>query len=260
MAICPALSCERLGATAPVAALTLVAAPSFGGIAGIKGASGATTAGCAGAIAATGGTGATGATTMGLGCNTAGSSFWTTGVCEHADSSATTHAANVGRASRTGLGGRNEGVITLVFPFKFDEVVIAAGAAIGVLAAHRWTPLIDGAAALGLVEKHAHRFVDGVFSVTQHPHRLASMFDEFGKFFTGDVYRDEVVPGQARHVRRFGFDVVVAAAIPRTLRAVVCIFCSHDADFKYFDTDSNGVTLSGHNELIQFQVSPDRVL
>ena len=93
----------------PPAEPMLPTAASFGGIAGI-------------ADTVAGGTsGTTGATTTGLGCNTAGSSFFTMGACVHEDSSiAVATSSDVMRDAFTARnsGRRNKVVITLMFPFK----------------------------------------------------------------------------------------------------------------------------------------------
>jgi len=208
-------------------------------------------------------TGAAGATTTGLGCNTAGSSSFTTGACVHADnkitvesSSAAIRDACIERRS----GRRNEVVITLMFPFKLEKVVITTGRAIWIIPTHSRAPFINGAAAFGLVKKHTHGFVHRVFAVTKHAHRFALVLDLLGKFFTGNLDGNAVMPGQTRHVSGFGFDVIVATAVAGAFGAVVSVFGCHDANFKLFDTDSNGLSRSRHNELLKYLVRPHGVL
>jgi len=69
------------------------------------------------------------------------------------------------QALNMALGRRNEGFIALMFPFKLDEVEVAAGVAIWVVAADLRTPFINRTAPFALVEEHAHRFVNGILSM-----------------------------------------------------------------------------------------------
>ena len=76
-----------------------------------------------------------------------------------------------------------------MFPFKFKEVVVAAGGAIRVVPTDRRTAFVNGAAALGLIEKHAHGFVHRVFAMPKHAHGFALMLNLLGEFLAGDVHR-----------------------------------------------------------------------
>jgi len=76
-----------------------------------------------------------------------------------------------------------------------------------------------------------------IFAMAKYTHGLAVVHDLLGKFLAGYVDRKVVVLRQARDVARFGFDVVIAAAIARTLAAVVPIFLSHGAYFEMFVAD-----------------------
>ena len=150
-AICTAESWPRDGATVPPAEPTLPTAASLGGIAGMADTLGDATSATAGA------------TSIGFGCNSAGSSSFTTGACVHADNKIAVAMAiaissvAVGGACITGPSGRRDKVfVTLVFPFKLQKIVIATGAAIGIIPAYRRAPFINRATTLGLVKKHAH--------------------------------------------------------------------------------------------------------
>lgn len=197
---------------------------------------------------------ATGDTTTALGCNTAGSSSFTTGTCVHADTSSVIEtngeairAVSIVRRS----GGRNKVLITLVFPLKLEEIVVATGIAIRVGPAHGGASFINRATALALVKKHAHRFIDRVFAMPQHAHGFTFVLNLFGKFFSGSVYLDTVMPRQTRDVGWFGLDVIVAAAVAGAFGAVVGVFRCHDANFKLFNGDSKGLSRSRPNDLIK---------
>ena len=118
-----------------------------------------------------------------------------------------------------------------MFPLKLDEVEIAAGVAVGVIAADLRTALINCAAALALIKKHAHRFVDGVFTVPQNAHRFAFVRHLLGELFTCHAHRDRVMLRQPGNVAWLGFDVVVTTAIAGTFTAIERIFCGHDMLF-----------------------------
>ena len=207
--------------------------------------------------------GRTGATTTGLGCSTAGSSSFTTGACVHADSSiaavtsstATPDACFAGRSGR-----RNKVGITLMFPFKLEEVIVATGRAIWVVPADCGTTFINGAAALGLIKKHAHGLVYRIFTVAKHAHRLAFVLNLFGKFLTRYIHRNTVMFGQTRDIRRFSFNVVIATAIARAFGAVVSVLGCHDADFKLFAPDSKGLCVSNDDDLSECCVRPAPLL
>ena len=157
-------------------------------------------------------------------------------------------------------GGRYEVMITLMFPFKLEEVVVAAGRAIRVIPAHGRTSFVNGAAALGLVKKHAHGFVHRIFAMTQHAHRVAFVHNLLRKFFAGNLHRNAMMPGQTRNVRWLGLNVVVATAVAGAFAAVVGVFGWHYVDFKLFDTDSKGRPRSGHADLREYSVRPGGVL
>ena len=185
------------------------------------------------------------------------------GACVHEDSSiAVATSSDVMRDAFTARnsGRRNKVVITLMFPFKLEEVVVTTGRAIRVIPADRWTPFINGAAAFGLIKKHAHGFVHGVVAVTQHAHCLAFVLDLLGEFFTRNIHCNAMMLGQTRHVSRFGFDVIVAAAVAGALGAVVGVFGRHDADLNLFGTDSKGLPRSRHHDLLEYGARPDGML
>ena len=108
----------------------------------------------------------TAATTGGFGCIIAGSSLGTIGACVHA--TARNIGANIAERLPTGdakqrvhtrdraLRRRNKSVITLVFPLKFDEIEIATGTSVRVIAADLRAALVNRTAALALIEEHAH--------------------------------------------------------------------------------------------------------
>lgn len=133
-------------------------------------------------------------------------------------------------------------MITLMFPFKLEEVIVAARCAIRVIPAHSGTSFVDGAAALGLVKKHAHGFVHRIVAMTQHAHRVAFVLNLLGEFFAGNLHRNAMMPGQPRYVGCFGLDVIVATTVAGAFAAVVGVFRCHDADFKLFDMDSKGLS------------------
>ncbi len=151
-------------------------------------------------------------------------------------------------------------MITLMFPFKLEEVVVAAGRAIRVIPTHGRTSFVNGAAALGLVKKHAHGFVHRIFAVTQHAHCVAFVPNLLGEFFAGNLQRNVVMPGQTRYVRWLGLNVVVATAVAGAFAAVVGVFGCHNADFKLFDTDSKGRSRSVDTDLPKYSVPPGGVL
>lgn len=108
----------------------------------------------------------TSATTGGFGCIIAGSSLATVGTCVH-ETASNNGMKIVARFTRhqglqractcnTTLSRRNESVITLMLPLKLDEIEIATGVAIWVIAADLWTSLINRTAAFALIKEHAH--------------------------------------------------------------------------------------------------------
>ena len=254
-AICTAESWPRDGAIVPPADPMLPTAASLGGMAGI-----ADTVG--GTAGVTNG-GATGATTTGFGCNTAGSSFFTTGACVHADNKIaveTSSAVMRDRFTARMSGRRNEVVITLMFPFKFEEVVVPARRAIRVIAAYCRTALINRATTFGLIKKHTHRFVHRVFTMPKHAHGFAFVLDLLGKFFAGNIHRDAMMLGQTSYIGGLGFDVVVATAVAGAFGAVVRIFGCHHAYLKLCETHSKGRYGYRHNGLRKYLLKPDGML
>ena len=115
-----------------------------------------------------------------------------------------------------------------MFPFKLDEVEIAAGIAVRIVAAHLWASLVNRTAPFTLVKEHAHRFVNAIFAMPQHAHRFAFVRDCFGEFVTRHFYWNRVMLRQSRDIARLGFDVVIATAIARTLTAIKRILRGHD--------------------------------
>ena len=84
-----------------------------------------------------------------------------------------------------GRSGRwNKTLVALVFSLKLNKVVIAAGGAIGIVAADLRAALINRATSLVLIEKHAHRFVDMIFSMTQHSDCFAFVLYGTSEFFS----------------------------------------------------------------------------
>ena len=151
-------------------------------------------------------------------------------------------------------------MITLMFPFKLEEVVVAAGRAIRVIPAHGRTSFVNGAAALGLVKKHAHGFVHRIFAVTQHAHSYAFMLNLLGEFFTCDSHCQTMMFGQPSDVGGFGFDVIVTTAVAGAFATVIGVFGCHHVDFKLFDPDSKVRSRSGHTDLPKYSVRPDGLL
>ena len=145
--MCGAGGCALAGATAPVRPSTVVAALCLGGIAGDV-----TTAGCAGETIATGG-----------GVTVAGSTTATGGVCAQPVSIPTITPAkhlaplhSMGGTLADSSGRRYETFVTLMLSFKFDEVEIATGRTVWVVAAHLRASFVVGTATLDLIEEHAH--------------------------------------------------------------------------------------------------------
>lgn len=151
-------------------------------------------------------------------------------------------------------------MITLMFPFKLEEVVVAAGCAIRVIPAHGRSSFVNGAAALGLVKKHAHGFVHRIFAMTQHAHCVAFVLNLLGEFFAGNLQRNAMMPGQPRYVSCLGLDVVVATTVAGAFSAVVGVFGWHHVYFKLFDTDSKGRSRSGPTDLPKYSLRPGGVL
>lgn len=93
------------------------------------------------------------------------------------------------QTSNMTLGRGNERFVTLMFPFKLDEVEVPTRVAIGIVAADLWSPFINRAAPFTLVEKHAHRFVHSVVAMPQHAHLLTFVRHFLRKFVTRCVDR-----------------------------------------------------------------------
>ncbi len=114
-----------------------------------------------------------------------------------------------------------------MFTFKLDEAEIPAGVAVRVVTTDLRTAFINCAASLGLIEKHAHRFVDVIFTMPKHAYRFALVLNRFREALARTFNRNSVVFGQAGDIAWLRFNVVVAAAIARTLAAVVSNFVAH---------------------------------
>ena len=112
---------------------------------------------------------------------------------------------------------------------KLDEIEVAAGIAVRIVAANLRASFVNRAAPLGLMEEHAHRFVDAVFAVPQHSHCFAFVRHLFGEFLSRHVNGNRVMFGQPRHVARLRLDIVIATAIAGTLATVVGVFLGHVA-------------------------------
>lgn len=110
---------------------------------------------------------------------------------------------------------------------EFDEAVVAASISVGIVAANLRAAFVNRAASIRLIEEHAHRFIDVVFAMAQHTNRLIFVSHFAGKLLLRDLDTQTVMLGQALDITRFGFDVVVAATIARTLAAIVSNFLSH---------------------------------
>lgn len=132
------------------------------------------------------------------------------------------------------LRRRDKRVIPLMLALKLDEAVIAARAAIRIIATHLWAAFINRTSTIILIKEHAHRFVHVIFAMPQDADSLAFVNNRFSEPIAGFVGRNAVMFSQANDVARFGFNVVVAAAIAGTFRTVVANFLSHGRRTKAF--------------------------
>jgi hypothetical protein len=99
-----------------------------------------------------------------------------------------------------------------------QEFEVAATARIGIEAANPRTMLIDGAATFGWMEELASALEDRVFAMAQD---AAIAFDHLGETLLGGVIFEVETLREARDIALRDNDVIVGAAIARTLRAVI---------------------------------------
>src|SRR5256885_12287551 len=102
-------------------------------------------------------------------------------------------------------------------PLEFEELVVTASRMVGILVADGGTRFVDRAAARLRIEKRADAAVDGVFLVAQDLLAL----DDLREPREGRVEVDVEVFGEALHVALRDDDSIVAAAVRRTLCAVI---------------------------------------
>ena len=116
-----------------------------------------------------------------------------------------------------------------MFPFKHDEIEVTACVAVWIVPADLRTPFVNRAAPFTLIEEHAHRFINGIFAVSQHAHGFAFVRHLFGEFVARRVHRNSVMLRQSGDVARLGFNVVVATAIAGALAAIKRVLGNHMA-------------------------------
>src|SRR4028119_1110765 len=104
-----------------------------------------------------------------------------------------------------------------MLPFPLQKVVIAAAGLVRILVADAGPRLVDRAAARVLVDEHADRAVDLVLLMAQH--LLA--FLHFREAAARGLDVDGEMPGQPGQILVLDDDPLVAAAVRRTLQAVV---------------------------------------
>lgn len=105
--------------------------------------------------------------------------------------------------------------------FELYERVIAASVAVGILAAHRWARLVNGATPLFGIKEAADRTVDVVLLMAQDPLGLPFVHVNASKALFRLLDAQSKVSRKPRKVTVLDLDSWVATAISGTLGAVV---------------------------------------